>query len=292
MLPEKNLLNNILYRFNERSKELKCIYKIEELLNDFDKPLNQIFKEIFPFIAEAYQYPSICEVSIEVDGNIYTSEDYVNSKWVQQADIIINNICFGQIKVVYTQLIKEINGSQFLPEEQQLLNTLAKRIGYYLFFRKVSKILVLLKNKHINISAKEFKDYINFITFDHNSHWKWRLNMAKLIVSKIPSSLKGIIAIYLIGSTKEATAGAASDIDFLIHFKGDEQDKKNIELWFDGWSHCLEEINLQITGYDAGGKGLIDLHIITDKDIQEQTSFASMLNSINNSAKLLWQKLN
>ena len=100
----------------------------------------------------------------------------------------------------------------------------------------------------------------------------------------------GVEAIYLIGSTKNANAGPASDIDLLVHFSGNANQETELKAWIDGWSLCLAEINLSKTGYKT--EGLIDLHIITDKDIQNKNSFASMIEAISDGAKLIRRRTN
>jgi len=98
----------------------------------------------------------------------------------------------------------------------------------------------------------------------------------------------GVKALYIIGSTKNATAGPASDIDLLVHFEGNAIQELELKAWLEGWSFCLSEMNLIKTGYKTDG--LIDLHIVTDEDIQNKTSFANMIGAISDSARLIKKK--
>jgi pyruvate,water dikinase len=116
-------------------------------------------------------------------------------------------------------------------------------------------------------------------------HWTWRLRMAKTIASKLDPTLFGVTAFYVFGSTKNATAGPGSDIDVLIHFHGTDDQRKNLNLWLDGWSHCLAEINYLRTGHHSDG--LLDIHIITDKDIENKSSFAVKIGAITDPARKL-----
>ena len=88
----------------------------------------------------------------------------------------------------------------------------------------------------------------------------------------------GVKALYVFGSTKEATAGPQSDIDLLVHFQGTPAQEAELMAWFQGWSLCLSEENYQRTGHKT--KGLLDVHVITDADITNRTSFASKIGSI------------
>ena len=80
-------------------------------------------------------------------------------------------------------------------------------------------------------------------------HWRWRYRMAQRIAEQLDPHKFGVQAFYLIGSTKNATAGPRSDIDLLLHFAGTEEQRKDLSLWLEGWSRCLAEINFIRTGY-------------------------------------------
>ena len=106
--------------------------------------------------------------------------------------------------------------------------------------------------------------------------------MAEHIASELNPGRFGVEAFYLLGSTKNATAAPASDIDLLIHFRGDPQQREALSLWLDGWSLCLAEVNYLRTGYKT--PGLLDVHIITDEDIANRTSFALKIGAVTDAA--------
>ena len=114
---------------------------------------------------------------------------------------------------------------------------------------------------------------------------RWRLRMATYIASQTDPERLGVEGFYLIGSTKNATAGPASDIDLLLHVRGTERQQKALEVWLEEWSVYLDEINYRKTGHRSGG--LLDVHIITDEDIAQQTSFAAKIGAITDAARKL-----
>lgn len=119
-------------------------------------------------------------------------------------------------------------------------------------------------------------------------HWKWRLRMAEKIASEIDPKRFGVVACYVFGSTKNATAGYGSDIDMMVHFRGTEEQRKELEIWFEGWGKCLAEMNYLKTGYEIAS--LLDLHIITDKDIENKNSYAVKINAVTDPARELKMK--
>ncbi len=121
-----------------------------------------------------------------------------------------------------------------------------------------------------------------------NEHWRWRFRMAQKIASEMDPQKFGVKAFYLIGSTKNATAGPASDIDVILHFQGTEEQEADMLLWLEGWSRCLSEVNFLRTGYKTDG--LLDVHIVTDQDIIERSSFAVKIDAVTDPARKLPMK--
>ena len=95
-------------------------------------------------------------------------------------------------------------------------------------------------------------------------------------------------AFYLIGSTKNATAGPGSDIDILLHFEGTEDQRRELSLWMEGWSQCLAEMNFLRTGFRS--EGLLDVHLITDKDIASRSTYAVKIDAVTDPARKLPMK--
>jgi len=109
--------------------------------------------------------------------------------------------------------------------------------------------------------------------------------MAEIIAERMDMQRLGVAAVYVIGSTKNALAGPASDIDLLVHVRADENRKTELLTWLDGWSRCLSEMNYLRTGYQTNG--LLDVHLITDEDIAARDSFAVKIGAVTDPARLL-----
>jgi predicted nucleotidyltransferase len=114
------------------------------------------------------------------------------------------------------------------------------------------------------------------------NYWRWRMQMAEKIAGEIEPERFAVAGVYIIGSTKNASAGPSSDIDLLIHFQGDEAQRHDLEVWLEGWSLCLGEINYLRTGYV--NPDLLDVHIITDEDVEQGTSFAAKIGAVTDPA--------
>ena len=112
--------------------------------------------------------------------------------------------------------------------------------------------------------------------------WRWRMQMADHIASELDPVRFGVVAMYVIGSTKNASAGPASDIDLLLHHRGTPEQRRELEIWLQGWSLALGKVNHLRTGYS--NPELLDVHIITDADVEQRSSFAAKIGAVTDAA--------
>jgi hypothetical protein len=117
------------------------------------------------------------------------------------------------------------------------------------------------------------------------AHWRWRLRMVERIAIDLDPDRFGVKALYVFGSAKNATAGPSSDVDLLVHDEGPGRKREELGLWLDGWSRSLAEANYLRTGYQSDG--LLDIHFVTDDDIQKQTSYAAKIGAVTDAARPL-----
>jgi pyruvate,water dikinase len=116
-------------------------------------------------------------------------------------------------------------------------------------------------------------------------HWRWRMRMAERLARWLDAQRFGVEAAYVIGSTKNATAGPASDIDLLVHFRGSEQQRRELLAWFEGWSLSLAEMNYMRTGIRM--ERLLDVHLVTDDDVTRRSSYAVKIGAVTDPARPL-----
>jgi pyruvate, water dikinase len=118
---------------------------------------------------------------------------------------------------------------------------------------------------------------------DDNS--RWRIRMAQKIAAHLDSARFGVQDIYVIGSTRNGTAAPDADIDLIIHFRGTPAVRHELELWLEGWSLALAEMNYLRTG--SKRKRLLDIRFITDEDIAKHTGIAAKIGAVTDPARRL-----
>ncbi len=266
----------------ERKKELKCLYLVDDLLKDRECHIESIFGSILDIIPPAWQFPENCRVKILFEGKAFAHYDYVDSQWFQTAELVVDDTVAGEIRVTYKKAVVSTPDWPFLPEEQKLLNAIASMVSRAIFHRRLGRTLEALRQGETKTTRAQL------LLCSPDKHWKWRNRIANIVAERLDMASLGVEAIYLFGSTDEAIAGPASDIDLLVHFSGDPEQRRRLESWFEGWSLCLSEVNFAKTGYRTDG--LLDVHIITDRDIEKKTSYAARITAIDRPARLLRRK--
>jgi two-component system NtrC family sensor kinase len=66
----------------ERNKELRCLYKMSEIIEQHDSGINQVLTKIVKIIPQAMQFPEKTHAKIKINNIVYTSKSF------QEFDII------------------------------------------------------------------------------------------------------------------------------------------------------------------------------------------------------------
>ncbi len=278
MTGEDPVFKEVMASLTERKKELNCLYSVDELLHNDEQETGDMLEKLVKLLPPAWQYTTVCEARVIYRGRTFKTPGFRETNWMQSTHIIVDNRIAGTIDVAYTEFVRQHGHSQFLPEEQMLLNAIAKRLEIFLFHGEIKKSLAYVR------SQKQLPDPDkSYLETEKDEYWKWRMHIVELIAGHLDAAKYGVEKLYVAGSTWHATAGPASDIDLIVLFAGNEQQKHQLRAWFEGWSLCISEMNYIRTGYKT--QGMIDLHIITQQDIEKKSSFAVMLTGSNNAAK-------
>ncbi len=158
-------------------------------------------------------------------------------------------------------------------------NYLAEILPKYKDYEKVVKVVKtqsLLEDSTLSVIMDgEANEALAFL--QPLDHWRWRMQKVREISEELDPDLYGIVAVYIIGSTKTGEAGPASDIDLLIQIKGTEEQKEKLLNYMEKLGKKLAKENEQRTGIKT--ENLLDVHIITEEDIRNRTAWATHITS-------------
>ena len=183
---------------------------------------------------------------------------------------------------------------ELLPEYAHLADTVrvidvAKnaqgRVLRVLLNADLDEAVAMLADPRISAAERDDGEESEIERHTQEDYWKWRLHMAERIAGQLDGKRFGVKGFYVFGSTKNATAGPGSDIDLLLHVDATPEQERHLLLWLEGWSLTLSEMNFLRTGYRTAG--LLDVHLVTDADIEKKTSWAVKIGAITDAARPL-----
>lgn len=146
MAKEEENIKSIIDNLNERTKELNCIYSVDEVLKDINTDLDSVFSRLIHIIPSGWRYSQICRIEIECLDQVYASEGLVKTDLKQVAKIQLEDNVIGELRLYYIKPIKMDKGI-FLPEEQRLLNMISKKIGDFILYKKLRDSISTINKK-------------------------------------------------------------------------------------------------------------------------------------------------
>ena len=184
-MDKNSQIEKILSSLQERAKELNCLYKVEELLNNTERDTDYIYSSIVRVLPPGWQYPDICVAKLAINDKVFNSPDFKETPWALQAEIVVQGSVIGTLKVYYLAEKPNFDEGPFLKEERKLIDTIAERISGFILHNKL---------KHV------FQDWQHNIDRDENDKKEeWRIalgllketdqNLYKLITRKMMNHL-------------------------------------------------------------------------------------------------------
>lgn len=194
-------VENLVLGLQERARELNCIYQVEELVQKLEQNTPAIFSEVVDLIAQAMQYPNLCQTRIIHKNKEYTTKGFVPTQWKISSRLVVQGVQEGTIEVSYTEELPAEDIGPFLKEELKLLQTVTDRIGHNITYHTLKHMMadyetILGENKKPEKDWVIVRDLLLqtdqdlFIRVAHkllNYLWKERIADAETILHEISS---------------------------------------------------------------------------------------------------------
>ncbi len=113
----------------ERIKELNCLYSVSSLVQDEDISPEEMFQGVVDLIPPGWQYPDITCARLKLEEQVFNTENFAETAWIQASDIVLRGDIIGALEVSYLEERPESDEGPFLKDERNLINALAKRVG-------------------------------------------------------------------------------------------------------------------------------------------------------------------
>ena len=136
------------HELKERIKELTCLQKIYEIIQDVDLSLDNVLQKIVKLIPPAWQYPEITCAKISYEDKEYKTKNFRDTKWKQSTQIHVDRKQIGTVEVCYFEERSESNNSPFLDEEWNLINNIGAILETYIKEKKSENALKRSKKRY------------------------------------------------------------------------------------------------------------------------------------------------
>ncbi len=116
---------------NERVKELTCMYRIAHVAAEPSRPLDATLQEVVELLPPAWQFPQVTSARITHGEDVFRSTGFVEGPHRLRADIVVRGRLCGLVEVFCRDSgPTDLKGAPFLPEEQHLIDGVAREVAF------------------------------------------------------------------------------------------------------------------------------------------------------------------
>ena len=165
MSQDKPHIDKLLRDLQERAKELNCLYRVEELLNQAaaDGDLEPLFKAVVSTIPDGWQYPECCQAAILYQGRRFETPGFVETEWRQTAEIWIHDATVGEIIVSYCREVPLSQDGVFLKEEEKLIRTIADRLAHTILHKQLKNVSQEWERMQAELAKQKGSEWIAIV---------------------------------------------------------------------------------------------------------------------------------
>jgi len=164
-MTDKDNITSLVKNLDERTKELNCIYQVDETLNDFDSEIDTVLNKVIEIIPNGWRFTDICKARIVYNNLELYSEGYKDTELKLSSNILIDNKSIGEISIVYIKPIKT-EKRIFLSEEVILLSTIASKLSNYFLLKRMRQTIKEMESQKVMAASTK-----------EDSLYKWLKNL-------------------------------------------------------------------------------------------------------------------
>lgn len=114
----------------ERAKELKCVYAVDEVLQNKKLSLAAAMGKLVEIIPTGFTCPEACRVRITLWNDAYAAEDFDRAEILYRTPLLLGDERVGELAMGYVrELLPEDGRARLEDDEVKLLDTIARRIS-------------------------------------------------------------------------------------------------------------------------------------------------------------------
>lgn len=113
----------------ERVKELRCLYSVFRITEDWQRPLDVMLPEVVATLPDGLMHPQQAAACIELDGRSHATPGFDRVVQRMSESVRVRGMVRGQVVIGYLKDMPDQADGPFLTEERQLLETLVDRLA-------------------------------------------------------------------------------------------------------------------------------------------------------------------
>jgi len=150
MKTEKSIIDEVISDLNSRNKELECLFNVDEILSNYEIPLEETANQLINNIPNGFRQSQICVVRIEIEGKVIQSSDFLmteispvvsnthaSTSWICRTHAILN--C--SMRFSFVRFDESRFDCSIFPFSISIYGELAKidfMLGTYLYISKIA----------------------------------------------------------------------------------------------------------------------------------------------------------
>lgn len=118
----------MLHKLQERVKELTCLHKTARLLQDDERSMRDVVRDVVALLPAAWQHSDVAAARIRFREINEATLSFRDSKWSQHSTFLVRADLAGIVEVVYLEPRPQSDEGPFLNEERELIQSLAEML--------------------------------------------------------------------------------------------------------------------------------------------------------------------
>jgi PAS domain S-box-containing protein len=120
----------LIQDLSERVRELTALHLAAQILQQASGDTAELLHRLVAILPSAFRYPDITAARVAFDSLEAAAPNFHDTPWKLQADLAVGGKR-GTVEVCYLEPVAEAPAEPFLPEERQLLDSLAEMLRAY-----------------------------------------------------------------------------------------------------------------------------------------------------------------
>jgi len=146
----------------ERTRDLNCLYKLSNVVQQFDSSLQEILARVPDLLVSSSSYPEVACARVVLGDQAFGTDNFQETPWGLSVPVMAEGGKVGAIEVGYLEKRPECDEGPFLTGERTLINNVAHRLGK-LMERNQARERLELQWKQFAALFDNFVDSLNVV---------------------------------------------------------------------------------------------------------------------------------